>query len=67
MSDPTYDAWRAWRAQLLEQLASIHSGYVRALAAELRQLADVTAGELARRERPAEQADARLYRPKGRP
>jgi hypothetical protein len=67
MSDDTYDSWRLWRAQLLDELSDIHPSYLRMLAGELRQAADVVTGELARRERPADRQDARLYKPKGRP
>ena len=67
MSDPTYDAWRAWRERLLGELTSMHNGYLRALLAELRQMADVATGELARRERESDRADARLYRQRRNP
>jgi hypothetical protein len=67
MSDPTYEAWRVVRVRCLDDLASIHPSYLRMLVGELRQLADVIAGELARRERPTDQQDARLYKPKGQP
>ena len=67
MSDPTYDAWRVYQAQLIATLDTVDAGVLRKLLRELPYLSDAIAGELVRREWPAAQQDARLYKPKGRP
>ena len=67
MNDPTYDAWRAWCAQLVGALDAMDTGLLQKLARELPQMGRLIDLELFGREQAAERHDARLYKPKGRP
>jgi hypothetical protein len=67
VSDPIYDAWRAYRAQLIASLDTADAIILRKLLRELPHLSDAIAQELVRRRSDPDRQDARLYKAKGRP